>query len=692
MNQSDDRKAQDLRDSVEALVGSQSTQARYHAAWDDGAIRLMVEQPAYTFEVGDPVVCSDGTWLAAQSYYISREANPLWGVVSRKAGPNRFQVIISGEARVPGASFTPGRFYGLVNGAFQELFTTQYPPAGYSAHYIAAKATAVDRILVVNDSRIDGLQSQGGTFTTVTHADITDSGMLVVWSGVPSGESPLALADEANSWKWTNVGIALFEVDGAAHTWLVLTGGSAFWSMTVGTDPRPAWLTSPPYNINRPYLSDTNPGRYAASEPEFKVFVGRVDASWTPASEENPAYYYLTAHAVLQGSVYPIPASGGGTGTNLDDVDENSIIAIKTVGGKKKLYGYLNAGPAAFLTQDLAGVPTWTYPELGAGKSFELAGGVLYARVCGKQTSETEPTTTNDLLKYDGTKWSPFFLLDALGRIISHDGTSYVQVDASTPKSVLGVAGSSAAIPAPIQSSAANQIFSSTATSVGWLTAPTTSGQVLTFNGTSIAWADSAIPTFGLSTQHVAAGAGTSAFTVPAGVYRVFLFAIGAGGGHGARPSNTAIGNTTTGVTLYTRYHRQQGGSGGYFFGWVDVTPGQVISYTVGAAGTDGTLGGTGGSTNGGDTTVTIAGSTYTAGGGQAGYDWAGGTNAGRGGTASGSGPKYFTFVSGLSSPTADRYVGDLNNSGVDGVNPFMGVFGGTAGRASEDGGLFIMT
>ena len=98
----------------------------------------------------------------------------------------------------------------------------------------------------------------------------------------------------------------------------------------------------------------------------------------------------------------------------------------------------------------------------------------------------------------------------------------------------------------------------------------------------------------------------TGSFTVPAGVTKIKVTAIGAGGGGAGGVLNSASGG---------------GAGGGAAIGVLSVTQGQVISYTIGAAGTAGVLGGDGG--NGGTTTF----STISATGGSGGNRYAGGTN-----------------------------------------------------------------
>ena len=91
---------------------------------------------------------------------------------------------------------------------------------------------------------------------------------------------------------------------------------------------------------------------------------------------------------------------------------------------------------------------------------------------------------------------------------------------------------------------------------------------------------------------------GIGSFTVPAGVTSVSIMAIGGGAGSGTSGSLGA-GQVTGG-----------GGSGATgILNNLSVTPGDVITYEVGSKGT--------GNNNGGDTTVTYSGVTYTAGGGE---------------------------------------------------------------------------
>jgi len=102
-----------------------------------------------------------------------------------------------------------------------------------------------------------------------------------------------------------------------------------------------------------------------------------------------------------------------------------------------------------------------------------------------------------------------------------------------------------------------------------------------------------------VSGSDVVTNPGSGTFTVPEGVTSLSILAVGGGGGAG---TNLALGAGQ--IT---------GGGGSGAVAWlnnVTVTPGQVISYTVGAGGA--------GNQSGGDTTITIANTTYRTGGGLA--------------------------------------------------------------------------
>ncbi|MEN5084249.1 hypothetical protein ABE438_17350 [Bosea sp. TWI1241] len=163
-----------------------------------------------------------------------------------------------------------------------------------------------------------------------------------------------------------------------------------------------------------------------------------------------------------------------------------------------------------------------------------------------------------------------------------------------------------------------------------------------------------------LTTRVIVTATGGGTFVVPAGVYRIRVSAWGAGGGGGYSTVGAASG----------------GGSGAYVQRSFDVSPGDVVSFSVGAGG----LGGAGSPARAGQpgdaTTVTVNGTTITAGGG------GGGLN---GTTTNGS----------ANSPNGGAAVGgDINLAGSNGDYGYV-VYGpailGGNGSASPNGGQRVM-
>jgi hypothetical protein len=109
----------------------------------------------------------------------------------------------------------------------------------------------------------------------------------------------------------------------------------------------------------------------------------------------------------------------------------------------------------------------------------------------------------------------------------------------------------------------------------------------LIYNGTTFRLAGFAASRMPPRNTQVFSTAGTVNFTVPAGIYALFCEVEGAGGGA------AVAGYGTSGAG------GEGGGGGGYASGWIDVSPGQVIAVTCGAAGvtsisgSNGTAGGT---------------------------------------------------------------------------------------------------
>jgi hypothetical protein len=163
---------------------------------------------------------------------------------------------------------------------------------------------------------------------------------------------------------------------------------------------------------------------------------------------------------------------------------------------------------------------------------------------------------------------------------------------------------------------------------------------------------------------------GTS-WTVPAGVTSLKIWAIGAGGGGAGA---TGIDSTAGGA----------GGAGGIAYKEYAVTPGQVISYTVGAGGNYG-LYDTDGS-SGGASTVTVAGVTMYGFGGEGGKYNTGASGIG------GSGSGGTTNVKGGDGSGASGDSGGGNGGGIGGANGSgASCGGGSGGQAVDVNGLFAV-
>lgn len=176
----------------------------------------------------------------------------------------------------------------------------------------------------------------------------------------------------------------------------------------------------------------------------------------------------------------------------------------------------------------------------------------------------------------------------------------------------------------------------------------------------------------------VISAAGAYSITIPAGIFRIKGRSWGGGAGGGGSLSTTGPAGG--------------GGGGAYLEFRANVTPGLVLSGSIGAGGAAGAIsGGNGG--NGGDTTMTSSGGpAFTSGGGVGGT---GGNNSSVGGGAGGavSGASGITGIlsaSGLGGGTGVAvapYIGGSGGSAVTFPGPIGTSLGGTAASFAGTGG-----
>jgi hypothetical protein len=159
-------------------------------------------------------------------------------------------------------------------------------------------------------------------------------------------------------------------------------------------------------------------------------------------------------------------------------------------------------------------------------------------------------------------------------------------------------------------------------------------------------------------------------FTVPAGVNSITVDAYG-GGGAGGGSTNAGAGQNAARVGA-------GGGGGGYAKGVFTVTPGDVITVTVGAGGI-GVSGASGG--NGGNSTLSLPEFIALGGTGGSGNTIGGTPAGGAGGTGSVGNAGTQNGVSGSAGATGNRVVGGAGGAGG-------GPNGGDGGAARGDDGV----
>lgn len=277
----------------------------------------------------------------------------------------------------------------------------------------------------------------------------------------------------------------------------------------------------------------------------------------------------------------------------------------------------------------------------------------------------------------------------ALVQTANTDGTLQLQVNGTTPSVTLNSLGavgvgstpgygtsgqallSSGSTSAPTWGTPSSATSATTATNLAGGSAGTvpyqsasgttamlsagTSGQYLKSTGASAPVWDT--PSGGFST--IAVVTSSSTWTVPDGVTKIKITAVGGGGGGGFYP----------------------GGGAGGFYKYLTVAPSGSVVIVIGAAGNTGNPG-----TNGGNTTVTYSGTTYTAGGGLFGQAY----NQGAGGVSTNGdinivgGPgSVFNLTDNSGGSGGTSILGGGARGGNSGTPPAAGYGGGAGGSAS---------
>lgn len=452
LSEADNRLTESLQREVEQLAARNPRSMTDTASAPPRSV-VFVEQAAHGFTKGMGVTCWDGVW-----YPFSSGGNALWGIVSKTVGADRFAVVIAGEAVVPGLSAPAGSLFACTAGVW-----SAYSPGSYPARppaFMIAYGAGGSSLVVANGASFQGLTAHTGFYEQASAPAGSVPGDILALPVDSGGPVQLTFAGTGSTERQRHVvGVLMYDL--GSSVWLVLVGGSGTAEYAGGSSLSDSPAAGDIDAVGRCWISTTTAGKLTGIKPVgplHAVFVGVGGKSYTPPSgiPETPGDYTtismcLSGMGAAEAHPYPIPIEGGGTGTDLNDITENSILAVKTVSGSKKVFGYLNAGNLGFLSQNSSGVPVWINPDNGTNSSMEVSGTTLYARVCGKRSNAVAPTD-KQFLRYNGTTWEAYGPLLALkGHLLSHDGTDFQDVDASTPYSVLGVASSPAAVPAAIE-------------------------------------------------------------------------------------------------------------------------------------------------------------------------------------------------------------------------------------------------
>jgi hypothetical protein len=319
-----------------------------------------------------------------------------------------------------------------------------------------------------------------------------------------------------------------------------LTGGKVYTYAAGTTTPLATYTTSA--------------GTVANTNPIILDAAGRTaNETWLVA---GTLYKFIvkTSADVLVGTYDGLPAIndpysinsllGSVTGTNAIAAVATPSITAYAAGAT---YAFIAANTnTAAATLSIDGLPA---KSITANGSATLTAGDIQI---GKLT----------WVQYDGTT---FQLINNI--IYGGSITNGTIVSLSTP---LGAASGGTGL----STITANSVMLGNGISTVQTVAPSTSGNVLTSNGTTWSSARSLIPT-----MQVFTATGTSTFTIPASVTKVKVTVIGGGGGGRSSSNSTAQGG---------------GGAGGAAIKVITgLTPGGTVTVTVGAGGAANTSGDT---------------------------------------------------------------------------------------------------
>lgn len=346
--------------------------------------------------------------------------------------------------------------------------------------------------------------------------------------------------------------------------------------------------------------------------------------------------------------------SSGSTWTSSSVLTANALV----VGGGA------GAAPASITTG--TGVVTALGVNTGSAGAFVVNGEVIPPANGG--TGLNSPGTGGNFLQSNGTGWVSSAITPSISLVVSSRTSNTILSSGDTSTLINVTSGTFTQTLSAVSSLPSGWYcyYRNTGTGVvtldpngseligGTTTAVCNPGDIWLIQSTGTAFFLNRL----VGNNSVIYTSGTSTFTVPAGVYRIYAECWGGGGGAGLLNSQFSGG----------------AGGGAYVAGWINVTPGQTITATVGAGGSGyGSPAGDGG-------TTTF--STFTANGGSGSKE---GVDIASGGSASG-GTININGGSG-GGQTRNQTITLTFNSGGAAANGGLGHSGVSAGNGGIPGG-----
>lgn len=629
-----------------------------------------ITQTAHGFAVGQAIGAAPGssTWQVVNGVSSTYEGD-LVGVVVQ-ASVNSFVVLIEGEYNIGSVLYIEGQPAGAGTAANNTLY---YLKGSGTAGYVTATRPSTapglnriravylglgnGRIYVMAPSLVRGhahaiwdiagmfladptvtSPAEGDvlTFSTanvawrasapspvaddsVTNAKLRDSaGLSVIGRSANSTGDPADIVASANGHilrrKANALGFAAIEADDLAASpvagkILIATSATAlgWFAMSGGATMDAAGVVTLVYAAQAPNTVFAGPASGAAAAPTYRALAA-LDLGATPATAKMLLCSSASAHDwfAMSGDA-TIGATGALTlansGATAATTGSASVVPVITVDVKGRVTAVTTATitPAAIGAVDTATFAAHTH-STGGDISGNLAT-ISVDKIKGKAVPSAPADKTFLRYKNSTTEWEAYVLpLTARGALVTHDGTDLAMRAIGANGTFLKSNGTDNGWALPVIDDCDDVLITAAA-----------DADLLQYDGATSDWVNRTVDTVatgsskllpmgGFGTQTSRTTTGTHNFTAGKKFVMVILRA-GGGGGAG--------GSSVLGSGSYA------GGGGGEGEKRIIIVPigaATTASVTIGAAGAGGATDASG--TAGGDTSITINGTTYTAKGG----------------------------------------------------------------------------